>query len=344
MFYVYLRTKPNYKTIKKEVKKNGHLNLQKGAIISSYLAILMSFLALLFDGIHYYEVQNTFQMWLNIAMLPIIMVAGILIIWQKQLYKRVLIIALIPLLVNILVTIIDDSLNEPVHTFIIMRNIYTASVVMFLAIYIINRKLIYIISLGICTTYITASLLSGNRVLIENIFAVVFVQFSIVFVLDNFIRMYRILEKQAKDSEQKVILLSKKVEIERKDFIDKLAEIKCKYASKDKDIVKEIDRLHQKMSSGISNMIFDYAEEKSKDDQLFFNRLLDDHPNLTPGDLRLCFLISTNLTTKEIAEKTSRTSDSVRVLRSRLRKKLSLPRTQNLYSYLERYTCASLPN
>lgn len=329
---------PNSRAIKKEVKKNGSLNLQKGAIISSYLAILISFIALLLDGIHYYEVQNTFQMWLNIAMLPIIMVAGFLIIWQKQLYKRVLIIALIPLLVNILVTIIDDSLIEPVHTFIIMRNIYTASVVMFLAIYIINQKLIYAISISISTTYVLASFLSGNEVLIENIFAVIFVQLSVVFVLDNFIRMYRILEKQAKDSELKVIQLSKKVEIERKDFIDKLSEIKSKFGSKDKDIVKEIDRLHQSMSSGITNMIFDYAEEKSKDDQLFFNRLLEEHPNLTPGDLRLCFLISTNITTKEIAEKTSRTSDSVRVLRSRLRKKLILSRTQNLYSYLERYT------
>jgi len=328
------------RAIKTETKKNGNLNLQKGAIISSYLAIIISFIALLLDGISYYQAGNYFQMWLNIGMLPIIVTSGILIIIRKHWYKKILFIALIPLLINILITIIDNSLSEPVHKFIIMRDVYTASVVMFLAIYIINQKLIYGISISISAAYVIASLISGNEILIENIFAIIFVQFSIVFVLDNFIRMYRILEKQAKDSEQKVIQLSKKVEIERKDFIDKLAEIKSKFGSKDKEIVKEIDRLHQTMSSGITNMIFDYAEEKSKDDQLFFNRLLEEHPNLTPGDLRLCFLISTNLTTKEIAEKTSRTSDSVRVLRSRLRKKLNLNRTQNLYSYLERYTVA----
>lgn len=209
---------------------------------------------------------------------------------------------------------------------------------MFLAIYIIKRKLIYAISISISATYIIASLLSGNKILIENIFAIVFVQFSIVFVLDNFIRMYTILEKQAKDSEQMVIQLSKNVEAERTEFLGKLSEIKSKYKSKDKNIVSDIDKLHQKMSSGIANMIFDYAEEKSKDDQLFFNRLLEKHPNLTPGDLKLCFLISTNLSTKEIAAKTSRTADSVRVLRSRLRKKLKLDRDQNLYSYLERFT------
>lgn len=330
-----------FSTIKKEIKKNGYLNLQRGAIISSYLAILMSFLALIFDGIHYYEIQNTFQMWLNIALLPIIVIAGALLIWRRQWYKPILLIALIPLLINILVTIIDNSLHDPVHKFIIMRDVYTASVIMFLAIYIIKRTLIYFISISISITYIIAALLSGSEVLIENIFAIIFVQFSIVFVLDNFIRMYRILTKQAKESEQKVIQLSKNVEMERKNFLEKLSEIKSKYESKDNNIVSDIDNLHQKMSSGIANLIFDYAEEKSKDDQLFFNRLLEVHPNLTPGDLRLCFLISTNLTTKEIAEKTSRTADSVRVLRSRLRKKLSLTRKQNLYSYLERFSTAS---
>ena len=250
-------------------------------------------------------------------------------------------IALIPLLINILVTIIDDSLIEPIHTFIIMRNIYTASVVMFLAIYIINRTLIYFISGSISITYIIAALLSGNDVLIENIFAIVFVQFSIVFVLDNFIRMYRILSKQAIDSEQKVIQLSKNVEIERKEFINKLGDIKSKCNSTDQVIIDEIDILHKKMSTGVTDMIFDYAEQESKDDQHFFNRLLEAHPNLTPGDLRLCFLLSSNMTTKEIAAETSRTADSVRVLRSRLRKKLSLERDQNLYSYLKPYTTGS---
>lgn len=116
--------------------------------------------------------------------------------------------------------------------------------------------------------------------------------------------------------------------------------LRSKGTEKDKndEIIEEIEGIHKKMSSGIASMIFDYAEQKSKEDQLFFNRLLEVHPNLTPGDLRLCFLISTNMTTKEIALKTSRTTDSVRVLRSRLRKKLSLDKKQNFYSYLKRFS------
>lgn len=321
-----------------ERKKNGQMNLQKGAMFTSYAAVIMAFLALLFDGIHYYEINNSFQVWLNIAMLPIIITAGILLIWRKHWYKQIMMTALLPLLINILVTIIDDGINNPENTFIIMRNVYTATVIAFLATYIIKRVLIYFVCISISVVYILTAFLSGNAVLIDNIFAIVFVQFAIVYILDNFIKMYCILEKQAKYSEEKVIQLSKTVETERKEFIENLAGIKSKYNSGDHNIISEINSLHEKMSSGITDMIFDYAEQESKDDQHFFNRLLEAHPNLTPGDLRLCFLLSSNMTTKEIAIKTSRTSDSVRVLRSRLRKKLSLERDQNLYSYLERYT------
>ncbi len=319
-------------------KENGQMNLQKGAMFTSYAAVIMSFLALLFDGIHYYEINNTFQMWLNIAMLPIIVTAGIFLILRKHWYKQILMAALLPLLINILVTIIDDGLNHPENTFIIMRNVYTATVIAFLATYIINRVFIYFVCISISVVYTITAFLSGSEVLIDNIFAIVFVQFAIVYILDNFIKMYSILEKQAKDSEEKVIKLSKTVETERKEFMNKLGDIKRKCNSSDPDIMDEIDSLHQKMSSGITDMIFDYAEHKSKDDQLFFNRLLEVHPNLTRGDLRLCFLLSNNMTTKEIAEKTSRTADSVRVLRSRLRKKLLMNRDQNFYSYLKQYT------
>jgi len=321
-----------------------NLDLMKGAMFTSYSAVIFAFVALLFDGIHYYQINNYFQMWLNIIMIPIIIAAGIFLIIRKHWYKQIMIAALIPLLINILLTIIDDGINHPENTFIIMRNVYTASVITFLATYVIKRVFVYIVCASISVVYIITAFMSGNQILIDNIFAVVFVQFAIVYILDNFIQMYQVLEKQAKKSEQKVINLSKNVEIERKEFIDELAKIKNKYASENDEIIEEIEGLHKKMSSGIANMIFDFAEQKSKEDQLFFNRLLEVHPNLTPGDLRLCFLISTNMTTKEIALKTSRTTDSVRVLRSRLRKKLSLDRSQNLYSYLKRYTAQHFDN
>ena len=60
-----------------ETNQNGNMDLMKGAMFTSYAAVIMAFFALLFDGIHYYETNNSFQMWLNIGMLPIIVTAGV---------------------------------------------------------------------------------------------------------------------------------------------------------------------------------------------------------------------------------------------------------------------------
>lgn len=56
----------------------------------------------------------------------------------------------------------------------------------------------------------------------------------------------------------------------------------------------------------------------------FFERLSKQFDNLTKGDLRLCALLKMNLRTKEIANLTFRNPESIKVARSRLRKKIGL--------------------
>ena len=56
----------------------------------------------------------------------------------------------------------------------------------------------------------------------------------------------------------------------------------------------------------------------------FFEKLSKQYTNLSQGDLRLCALLKMNLRTKEIANLTFRNPESVKVARSRLRKKLGL--------------------
>lgn len=67
---------------------------------------------------------------------------------------------------------------------------------------------------------------------------------------------------------------------------------------------------------------------------VFFSRLLDKHPDLTKAEIKLCALLSLNLDTKEIAAILSQEYDSVRVSRTRLRKKLSLENDEKLPNYL----------
>ena len=66
----------------------------------------------------------------------------------------------------------------------------------------------------------------------------------------------------------------------------------------------------------------------------FFNKLKDQHPDLTPNELKLCAYLKMNLSTKEIAQLMNITIKAVEVGRYRLRKKLAIKPDINLYDYL----------
>ena len=58
--------------------------------------------------------------------------------------------------------------------------------------------------------------------------------------------------------------------------------------------------------------------------QEFFKTLSEKFPDLTQSELRLCAFLKMNLSTKEIANITFKRGESIKVARSRLRKKLGL--------------------
>lgn len=66
----------------------------------------------------------------------------------------------------------------------------------------------------------------------------------------------------------------------------------------------------------------------------FLSGLLNKHPNLTTAEQKLCTLLSLQISTKEIAIITNQHYDSVRVSRTRLRKKLGLENVNSLVAYL----------
>jgi DNA-binding CsgD family transcriptional regulator len=67
----------------------------------------------------------------------------------------------------------------------------------------------------------------------------------------------------------------------------------------------------------------------------FFANLLQRHPHLSQAELRLAALLRIDKTSKDIAFLTNTTPDSVNTARSRLRKKLDLPKEQDLVAYLK---------
>jgi DNA-binding response OmpR family regulator/DNA-binding CsgD family transcriptional regulator len=65
----------------------------------------------------------------------------------------------------------------------------------------------------------------------------------------------------------------------------------------------------------------------------FGKNLLSAFPALTPGEIRLCTLIKLGLNTKEMASLLYQSPESIKVSRSRLRKKLQLPNEANLENF-----------
>ncbi len=66
----------------------------------------------------------------------------------------------------------------------------------------------------------------------------------------------------------------------------------------------------------------------------FMQKLIETHPGLSHNDIKLCSFLVLNLDTKEIASIVHQKSNSIRIARTRLRKKLNLETEQNLINYL----------
>lgn len=69
----------------------------------------------------------------------------------------------------------------------------------------------------------------------------------------------------------------------------------------------------------------------------FERNLINEFPELTATELKLCAFVRLGMNNKDIASVLHQNPDSVKVSRSRLRRKLGLDQTQNLESYLSRF-------
>ena len=128
-------------------------------------------------------------------------------------------------------------------------------------------------------------------------------------------------------SDKKLLLLNS-----RKDFFD---EMKIEL-SKINDSNPEIKRLQQFVDARYSDPIWqDIDRFANKELSAFKTKLVSLYPNLTQKDVQLSNFIRMNLNTKDIAKISYQNPESVKVARSRLRKKLGITDPKvNLYQFL----------
>ncbi len=96
-----------------------------------------------------------------------------------------------------------------------------------------------------------------------------------------------------------------------------------------------IDRIVSELDRSISNDNWEDFEVRFQEVHVgFYNHLSKEFPTLTPNELRLCAFLRLNMTSKEIADITLQSTDSIKTARYRLRKKLNLDREDNLVAFL----------
>lgn len=113
-----------------------------------------------------------------------------------------------------------------------------------------------------------------------------------------------------------------------RDVIDIIAASNTEARQKLKEVVKAINMHIQEDSWFRFNVSFDRVHQD------FNKNLVEQFPDLTGTDLKLCAFVRLGMSNKDIASLLNQNPDSVKVSRSRLRKKLGIDQSQNLENFL----------
>lgn len=108
--------------------------------------------------------------------------------------------------------------------------------------------------------------------------------------------------------------------------------VAAKAKSADEKIKSINDLLSSSKVDNDTREVFEQQFEQAHSQ--FFKRLYATHPDLTPGESRMCAYLIMNLSSKEIASITNKTIRSVEATRYRIGKKLNLPEGKTLTVYL----------
>jgi len=147
---------------------------------------------------------------------------------------------------------------------------------------------------------------------------------------------FRELEKKNIELVEKTLILIKNNEfnIEMAKDLRKLIEIFDNDLEAKAIVHKLIDEIDQKIKQD-SWQHFEIAFENVHSE---FNRnLISQFPHLTPGELKICILIKLGMNIKEMTSILYQSSASLKVARSRLRKKLQISTDINLQNFLSVY-------
>ena len=122
------------------------------------------------------------------------------------------------------------------------------------------------------------------------------------------------------------------------ELLDVVYEIKESCTSIDLKLSQKLEDKILKIKGNFRNKSWEQFETYFKNVHPFFSdNLLKEYPNITSEELRLCYFLRLNMTSKEIASITNKEMHSIDIARYRLRKKLHLDRHIKLHEFLSNF-------
>jgi len=159
-------------------------------------------------------------------------------------------------------------------------------------------------------------------------------------------RKNRLLHKEQAEQElshkNEIIKIQRLQQFQEQNNIDKLTEElnAAINLSDGRELRLELRRIIRQLqqSAGTGGDWADVEMTLVSSNDMFFEKLLKEYPNLTKNERKLCTLIHMNLSTKEIANITHQSTGSINVARSRLRQKFGLTDSDvSLIAFLDRF-------
>jgi tetratricopeptide (TPR) repeat protein len=127
--------------------------------------------------------------------------------------------------------------------------------------------------------------------------------------------------------------------LKKNEFISAIAEKLVTLSRKSMDETEKsawIQDILREMQSNVDNTVWNEFEIRFQQvHKEFYRKLMQEYPDLTPNEIKICAFLKLNMTNKDISAITFQSVKSLEVARHRLRKKMGIDRDDNLVAILQ---------
>lgn len=309
----------------------------KSAFTLYAIALGFFFIGFILDAIRYIQDQSWLFLLSNIPVIIAIIINIATKAIKEETSKGFDAISFILIVANLIYSSWDTILYDANADYGIMRLSTLSIAVIVCGGYLLHHSAAYTFTGIFIINYIAGALYSQSQNLIDNIIIVPIVYLGIGVWVAQYANLHakdtKAIIKQHKDK----LKLSRRIEADQRKVNLTISQFIDNHIEDEGNISDNIEALAKLANYNIQDVARKHSKYIQSEESSFVKKLLKEHPKLTASEIKLSYMLAQNLRTKDIANETMRTVESVRVLRTRLRKKLKLKRETNLVSYLMKY-------